>query len=88
MPNESNGHTVHKFKNLQGMQVLVEVGEASYHAPFDHDTVGFLRQVGADRGLIRPEDLDIKGNGHMQMLELNNLEIAAVLNKWIEKKIQ
>lgn len=88
MQDESGGHTVHKLKNLKGIQVLVEVGEASYHAQFDHATVAFLRQAGVNCDFIRLEDLGIKGNGHMQMLELNNLEVAAVLNKWMEEKIQ
>lgn len=88
LQDESGVHVVHKLKNLQRMRVLVEVGEASYHAPYDHATVAFLRQAGVDCDFIRLEDLGIKGNGHMQMLELNNLEIAAVLNKWIEEKIK
>lgn len=86
LQNESDGRAVHKFKNLQHIPVLVEVGEASYHAPYDHTTVAVLRQGGVPCDFIRLEDLGIKGNGHMQMLELNNLEIAAVLNKWIEDK--
>jgi len=85
---EGSGHVIHKLKNLQHMRVLVEVGEASYHAPYDHATVAFLRQAGVDCDFIRLEDLGIKGNGHMQMLELDNLEIAAVLNKWIEEEVK
>ena len=86
LQDETEGKIVHKLKNLQNIPVLVEVGEASYHAEFDHATVAFLRQAGVSCDFIRLEELGIKGNGHMQMLELNNLEVAAVLHKWIEDK--
>ncbi|KAH0843593.1 hypothetical protein AYO21_11256 [Fonsecaea monophora] len=84
-----NGSVVlRKLKNLQHIPVLVEVGEASYHAPYDHATVAYLRQAGVECDFIRLEDRGILGNGHMQMLELNNLEIAAVLENWIRTKVE
>lgn len=86
LQDESKGRTPHKLTNLQGIPVLVEVGEASYHAGFDHATVAFLKQAGVACDFVKLEDLGIKGNGHMQMLELNNLEIAAVIHGWIEDK--
>lgn len=86
LQDESEGRVVHQLKNLRRVPVLVEVGEASYHARYDHATVAFLRQAGVQCDFIRLEDLGIKGNGHMQMLELNNLEIAEVLRKWIDGK--
>jgi hypothetical protein len=66
----------------------VEVGEAGYHALFDHSTVALLRQTGVGCDFIRLENLGIKGKAHMQMLELKNLESAAVLNKWAEEKVR
>ncbi|OAP59353.1 hypothetical protein AYL99_06651 [Fonsecaea erecta] len=87
LQDEGEGRVGHKLKNLQDIPVLVEVGEASYHAEFDHATVAFLRQAGVACDFIRLEELGIKGNGHMQMLELNNLAIAQVLQKWIEDKV-
>ena len=85
LQDETEENVVHKLCNLENIPVLVEVGEASYHAVFDHATVDFLRQAGVSCDLIRLEDHGIKGNGHMQMLELNNMEIAEVLQRWIEK---
>ena len=87
LQDESEGRVVHKLKNLQNIPVLVEVGEASYHAQFDHATVACLRQAGVSCDFIRLEEMGIRGNGHMQMLEMNNLEIAAVLLKWIDEKL-
>ncbi|KIY00453.1 uncharacterized protein Z520_04138 [Fonsecaea multimorphosa CBS 102226] len=82
------GGGVRKLRNLQHVPVLVEVGEASYHAPYDHATVAYLRQAGVQCDFIRLEDLGIRGNGHMQMLELNNLDIARVLDDWIRHKVE
>ncbi|KAK5048375.1 hypothetical protein LTR84_006045 [Exophiala bonariae] len=87
LQDESHGRTVHKLKNLESIPVLIEMGEASYHAGFDHATVAFLRQAGVSCDFIKLEDIGIHGNGHMQMLELNNLQIAAVLHRWIEDKL-
>ena len=30
-------------------------------------------------------DVGIHGNGHMMMLETNNLEIASVMSRWLDK---
>ena len=86
LQDDTEARTIYKLQNLQNIPVLVEMGEASYHAGFDHATVGFLRQAGVACDFIQLEDIGIRGNGHMQMLELNNLEIAAVLHRWIEQK--
>ncbi|KAF2005642.1 hypothetical protein P154DRAFT_542597 [Amniculicola lignicola CBS 123094] len=37
-----------KLKNLANVPVLVVSGEASYHAPYEHCTVAYLRQAGLD----------------------------------------
>ena len=66
--------------------MLMLTAEASYHAPFDHCTVDYLRQGGVNVDFIRLEDKGIHGNGHMMMLENNSLEIAKLLEQWIENK--
>jgi hypothetical protein len=37
---------------------------------------------------VRLPDIGIRGNGHMMMLEKNNLEIAAFLVKWAQENIR
>jgi pimeloyl-ACP methyl ester carboxylesterase len=76
-----------KLPNLQKMPILVLTSEASYHAPYDHCTVKYLRQAGVDPTHIRLADLGIKGNSHVMMLEKNNKEIAAVIERWLEKAV-
>ena len=66
--------------------ILLLVSEASYHAQFDHLTSAFFTQAGVSHDFVRLEQVGIYGNGHMMMLEKNNLEIAALICKWLEKK--
>jgi pimeloyl-ACP methyl ester carboxylesterase len=65
------------------VKVLVVQGEASYHAPYDHNTVAYLRQAGVLTDFIRLADRGLHGNGHMLMLEKNNGEIAALVMDWL-----
>jgi len=75
--------------NLQHIPVLVVQAEASYHATFDHCTVAYLRQAGLSKvRFIRLAEVGIKGNGHMLMLEKNNLEIAAVAERWLRTSVE
>lgn len=71
--------------NLKNTPIAVIGNEASYHAPFDHCTVRWLRDAGAKVDFIRLADVGIRGNGHMVMLEKNNLEVAAVIDGWVDK---
>lgn len=73
--------------NLQKMPVMVMTSEASYHAPYDHCTVKFLRQAGVEPAFIRLADLGIHGNSHVMMQEKNSKEIAAVLYGWLDKAL-
>lgn len=73
----------HRLAHLQGIPVLIVTAEASYHAPYDHCTAKFLAQAGVANTHFRLEEQGIHGNGHMVMIEKNNLEIAALLQKWI-----
>ena len=73
--------------NLQKLPVLILTAEASYHAPYDHCTVKFLEQAGLHPTWIKLADIGIHGNGHMMMLEKNNLEIAAAMSHWLDKAL-
>jgi pimeloyl-ACP methyl ester carboxylesterase len=77
-----------QLPNLKGMPILIVVSEASYHAPYDHCTAKFLTQAGVPNTFVRLENIGIRGNGHMMMLEKNNLEIAALLTKWARENIR
>jgi len=76
-----------RLARLAGIPILVLTAEASYHAAYDHCTSAFLRQAGVAHDFVRLTDLGIRGNGHMMMLEKNNLEIAAYVQKWIGRNV-
>ena len=75
-----------QLPNLGNLKLAIVVGEASYHAPYDHCTAAFLGQAGVPVDLIRLEDRGINGNGHMMMLEQNNHEIADLLLQWLDER--
>jgi len=77
-----------QLPNLQGIPILIITSEASYHSPYDHCTSEFLKQAGVKHDFVRLPSLGIRGNGHMMMLEKNNLDIAAELVKWAQQNIR
>jgi len=76
-----------QLPNLQKVSILIVTSEASYHAPYDHCTVNFLRQAGVHPTWIKLPDVGIRGNGHGMMLEKNNMEVAAVSSQWLDKTV-
>jgi pimeloyl-ACP methyl ester carboxylesterase len=74
-----------KLSNLAQVPVLVVTAEASYHAPYDYCTVGYLRQAGVDVEHLELGKEGIHGNGHMFFMEKNNLEIAERVLSWLGK---
>jgi pimeloyl-ACP methyl ester carboxylesterase len=71
-----------QIPNLRGIPILILTSESSYHAPYDHCTAKYLDQAGVKNSFVRLADHGIRGNGHMMMLEKNNLEIAAFIRGW------
>jgi hypothetical protein len=69
---------------LANIPVAIFTSEASYHASYDHCTAAFLTQAGVKNTFIRLADRGIHGNGHMMMLEKNNLDIAALIADWVK----
>ena len=72
-----------RLVNLVQIPVLVETAEASYHASYDDFSVQFLRQAGVHVEHLKLGEKGIHGNGHLQFLERNNLDIVELLEKWI-----
>jgi pimeloyl-ACP methyl ester carboxylesterase len=77
-----------KLPNLQGIPILIVVSEASYHAPYDHCTAKYLAQAEVRNTFVRLPEVGIRGNGHLMMLEKNNMDIAMFLVKWAQQNIQ
>jgi pimeloyl-ACP methyl ester carboxylesterase len=78
----------HKLPRLAGIPIMILTAEASYHARYDHCTSQFLAQAGAPNDFVPLAGRGIHGNGHMMMLEKNNLEIAGVIADWIARHVK
>jgi pimeloyl-ACP methyl ester carboxylesterase len=76
---------VHQLSSIQGIPILMITSQASYHAAYDHCTSKYLTQAGVKHTYVRLPDAGIYGNGHMMMLEKNNLEIAQLIAKWTDR---
>jgi pimeloyl-ACP methyl ester carboxylesterase len=74
--------------NLKNIPVMVMAAEASYHQVYDHCTAKYLDQAGVKTEYIRLQDKGIRGNGHMVMIEKNNLDIARVIDEWVVKNVK
>ena len=76
-----------QLPNIAKTPVLIVNGEASFHAPFEHCTVKYLKQAGVDAAWIDLGKEGVHGNGHMMMLEKNSDSVAAMIEGWIAKAV-
>ena len=72
--------------NLRGFPTVID-GRGFYHQVYDHCTAKYLNQA-AKAQFIRLQDKGILGNGHMMMLEKNNLEIARLIDEWMQENVR
>ena len=74
--------------NLKQIPVMIMAAEASYHQVYDHCTAKYLNQAGVKTEYIRLQDKGIRGNGHMVMIEKNNLDIARLVDEWAQANVR
>ncbi len=77
-----------QITTLARIPIVIITSEASYHASYDHCTSKYLTQAGVRHTFIRLEDVGIHGNGHMMMLEKDNLQIAQVIAGWLRDNVE
>jgi len=77
----------HQLPTLAKTPIVLVTGEASFHAPFEHCTIKYLEQAGVHPAWINLGKEGVHGNGHMMMLEKNNLQIADLIAKWLGKTL-
>jgi pimeloyl-ACP methyl ester carboxylesterase len=77
-----------RLVNLADIPILIATSEASYHAVYDHCTARYLVDAGAKASFVRLADRGIRGNGHMIMLEKNNIEVARLLDAWVRENVR
>jgi pimeloyl-ACP methyl ester carboxylesterase len=74
-----------RLVHLVGVPIMIVTSEAGYHAQYDHCTSEFLSRAGVANDHVRLEKFGIHGNGHLMMLEKNNLEIAHLIADWLAR---
>jgi pimeloyl-ACP methyl ester carboxylesterase len=74
--------------NLKNIPSVIVTSEASYHMLYDNCTEKYLKQAGMNIEWMRLADKGIHGNGHMVMIEKNNLQIAKVIDDWVVKNVK
>ena len=74
--------------NLKAIPAMIMAAEASYHQAYDHCTAKYLNQAGVKTEYIPLQSKGIHGNGHMVMIEKNNLDIAKVIDDWVVKNVK
>jgi pimeloyl-ACP methyl ester carboxylesterase len=67
--------------------ILYLATEASFYAPYNHCTVGYLKQAGVEVSFVKLADIGLRGNGHMMMMEKNSDAIAQVIIEWLAKNV-
>lgn len=72
-----------QLAKVSSVPYLALSSEASTHVTYGHCIINYLKQVGGKPEWIKLADIGIKGNGHFMHLELNNLKIAQVVERWI-----
>jgi pimeloyl-ACP methyl ester carboxylesterase len=76
-----------KIVGVGDRPIIYLAAEASFYAPYNHCTVGYLKQAGVNLDFVRLADIGLHGNGHMMMMEQNSDDIAQVIAEWLEKKL-
>ena len=74
-----------KLPQIAKVPNLALTGEASPHITYDQCVVNYLRQAGVKVDWIKLGEIGIHGNGHFLFLEKNNLQIAEVVETWINR---
>ena len=76
-------------KKLVGLDrpILIVQSEASFYAAYNHCTVEYMVQAGVKPTHISLQDVGLKGNGHMFMIERNSDATAQVVVDWLQKSL-
>ena len=77
-----------QLPNLKNIPQLLVVGEASNAASVNRCVSRYLTQAGVKNTWVDLGSVGIHGNGHMMMLEKNELEIAAFLAGWLRDNVE
>ena len=72
--------------NWRNIPVMAMSASGTYHRVYDPCIPKFLKQAGVDAEFVRMEDVGLKGNSHMMMLEKNSDDVVTFITRWLQKK--
>ena len=75
-----------KLARWKNIRVLDVSANGTYHRVYDPCIPKFLNQAGVKADFVRLEEVGIRGNSHMMMLEKNSDDIIKFIVGWIRKK--
>jgi len=86
-PYKLQAEPARRLKNLRGIPIVVVTSEGSFASPGNPGAVAYFKQAGCTAEELRLVDHGIHGNGHMMMVEKNNVEVLEPIVAWIEKNV-
>jgi pimeloyl-ACP methyl ester carboxylesterase len=76
-----------KLARWKNIRVLDVSANGTYHRVYDPCIPKFLNHAGVRTDFIRLEDVGIRGNSHMMMLEKNSDDIIKFIVSWLQKNV-
>ena len=76
-----------KLARWKDIKVLSISADGTYHRTYDPCIPKFLRQAGVPGEFVRLEDVGIRGNSHMMMLEKNSDQVINFITGWLQKNV-
>jgi len=76
-----------KLARWKDIKVFSASASGTYHRVYDPCIPKFLNQAGVKTEFVRFEDVGIKGNSHVMMLEKNSDEIIKYIAGWLQKNV-
>jgi pimeloyl-ACP methyl ester carboxylesterase len=74
-----------KLKKWGNIPVFMASANATYHRVYDPCIPKFLKQAGVKVDFYRLEDVGIRGNSHVMMLEKNSDDIIRFIGDWLRE---
>jgi pimeloyl-ACP methyl ester carboxylesterase len=76
-----------KLVRWKDIKVLSISANGTYHRAYDACIPKFLNQAGVKDEFVRLEDVGIRGNSHMMMLEKNNDQVINFITGWLQRNV-
>ena len=77
-----------KLARWKNIRVFAASASGTYHRVYDPCIPKFLNQAGVKTDFVRFEDVGIRGNSHVMMLEKNSDDIIKYITGWLQKNVE